>query len=298
MPKQPDRKPINEASNNVAAQARIAEFSREIATAGKPKILTARGSIASKAVDPDQPRPATDRPAIHRLAYMTAATQAELDRALGKGSAAPTPPAARPHSPTPPARARAKTPAPPPARPGPSKQRPAAAAAAATPPAPAATPATTRTVSAVSFENLATALGIGKSELGRLMSLGIVEQEHYRTADDAIYWAAERVPQIIEAVLKHRASKAAATAATVKPVPSAAPAPARPKVTFGPLMTDLPNMCRQLKVTAELLRTLIAAGIVPRGTPTNSGNSEIFWPAPDFKNIAAAVKRHLAAAHK
>jgi hypothetical protein len=284
MPKT-DRKPINSHSNNANAQARIAAFSREIATAGKPKVLTAQGSIASKAVDPDQPRPAADRPAIHRLAYMTAATQAELDRALGKGSAAPTPPAARP---------------PPPARPGPPKQRPAAAAAAATPPAPAATPATTRTVSAVSFENLATALGIGKSELGRLMSLGIVEQEHYRTADDAIYWAAERVPQIVEAVLKHRASKAAATAATVKPVPSAAPAPARPNVkkpaAFGEMLTDLPNLCRRLAVSPEDVRRFVGMGLFPPGRPAAPGDPSLFyWPAASTAAIARSVKRHLAA---
>jgi len=282
--------PINAPTGSPTRTRRIAAFQKELDDAGKPKILTAQGSIGSKAVDPAKPKPA-DRPAIHRLAYMTAATQRELDRLNGKRPA----PAATPMAKTPAAPARAKTAPPPPARPASSKQR-----AMATPTPPASTPqastsTTTRTVSAVSFASLADALGIDKPRLGELMASGIVPREQFCTPDGAIYWEASAVPQIIETVVKHRASKASSTA-TAKPVPRPArAAPARPKVTFGPLMTDLPNMCRQLKVTAELLRTLIAAGIVPRGTPANSGNSEIYWPAADFKNIAQSVKRHLAA---
>ncbi len=190
----PDR-PINARSNNANAQARIATFQNELAQAGKPKILKADGSVASKAVDPAKPKPA-DRPAIHRLAYLTAATQAELDRALGT---APTP-AARPQSPTPPARARAKTPA------APTQRQPAA-----TPATPAPSPAPrpkTEWVSVVDSLNLGRRLGISVVDVAALMRVGVIPREFRRSPDGAqFFWLLSNVPAIARAVRRHAAGK-------------------------------------------------------------------------------------------
>jgi len=277
--------PINSQSSNTTAQTRIATFAREIANAGKPKVLKANGSTGAKPVDLAKPG---DRPVISEATTvkkkMLDATERELDVLNSRTG--------KPPAPTPPARA--KTPATRPAPPAPSKHRPAAAPAAPTPSAPAAMPTTT-TVSAVSFASLADALGITKPRLGELMASGIVPREQFCTPDGAIYWEASAIPRIIEAVLKHRAKPAA--------TPTVQPPAARPKAktpaAFGEMLADLPGLCRRLAVSPEDVRRFIGMGLIPPGRPAPPGDpSVIYWPAASAKAIASAVKRHLAAAGK